>query len=101
LWYKFYDFGHWLTKTSYSIQIAKTDIAKQVKFDEKLNYSEDLKFIKNMQIFGNFFFFATDQVATSTRRFKHDGYIKTFFYWNIQALTPEYFKKNKHYSSIR
>ncbi len=101
LWYKFYDFGHWLTKTSYSIQIAKTDIAKQVKFDEELNYSEDLKFIKNMQIFGNFFFFRTDQVSTSTRRFKQDGYFKTFFYWNIQALTPERFKKHKQYSSIR
>ncbi len=100
-WFGFYDFGHWLTKTSYSLQIAKTDIAKQVGFDEELNYSEDLKFIKNMQIFGNFFFFKTAQVATSTRRFKNDGYFKTFFYWNLQAFTPERFKKHKPYSSIR
>ncbi len=101
IWYKFYDFGHWLTKTSYSIQIAKTDIAKQVEFDETLNYSEDLKFIKNMQVFGNFFFFHTKQVATSNRRFKKEGYFKTFLLWNIQALTPESFKKNRSYNTIR
>ena len=100
-WYKFYDIGHNLTKTSYSIQIAKTNIAKKVKFDEELNYSEDLKFIKMMLVFGNFFFLNTNQVATSTRRFKKDGYFKTLFYWNIQALTPEKLKKHKPYSSVR
>ena len=100
-WYKFFDIGHRITKTSYSIQIAKTSVAREVKFDEELNYSEDLKFIKTMMIFGDFFFLGTKQVATSSRRFREDGYFKTLFYWNIQALTPEKFKKHKPYSSVR
>ncbi len=92
-WYKFFDIAHKITKTSYSIQIAKTSVAREVKFDEELNYSEDLKFIKTMMIFGNFFFLNTNQVAASTRRFRQDGYFKTLFYWNIQALKPKKFKK--------
>ena len=100
-WFKFFDIGHRFTKTSYSIQIAKTDVAKNIKFDEDLHYSEDLKFINEMLVFGNFFFLNTNQVATSTRRFKQDGYFKTLFYWNKQALTPEYLKKNRPYSSVR
>ncbi len=100
-WYKFFDVAHKITKTSYSIQIAKTGIAKEVKFDEKLNYSEDLKFIKTVLIFGSFFFLNTNQVATSTRRFRKDGYLKTLFYWNIQAMTSEKFKKDKPYDSVR
>jgi len=100
-WYKFFDIAHKITKTSYSIQIAKTSVAREVKFDEDLNYSEDLKFIKTMMIFGDFFFLNTNQVATSSRRFKQDGYFKTLLYWNIQALTPEKFKKHKPYSFVR
>ncbi|MDX1808136.1 MAG: glycosyltransferase [Sulfurospirillaceae bacterium] len=101
LWLKFYDLGHKLTQTSYSMQIAKTDIAQGIKFDEELNYSEDLKFIRNMQIFGEFFFFNTKEVLTSVRRFEKDGYLRTLIYWNIQAFTPEFLKKNKNYKSIR
>jgi len=100
-WYKFFDIAHKFTKTSYSIQIAKTSVAREVKFDVDLNYSEDLKFIKTMLVFGDFFFLNTNQVATSSRRFRQDGYFKTLFYWNIQAWTPEKFKKNKPYSSVR
>lgn len=100
-WFKFYDFGHRLTKTSYSIQIAKTSIAKRVKFDEALKYSEDLKFIKDMQTFGNFFFLDTDEVSTSTRRFQKHGYFRTFIYWNIQALKPRSLKIKDDYNSVR
>lgn len=100
-WFKFFDIGHKLTKTSYSIQIAQTNIAKKVGYDEDLNYSEDLKFINEMRLFGDFFFLNTNQVSTSTRRFKKDGYLKTLFYWNIQALTPYKDKIHKPYSAIR
>ncbi|WP_331775937.1 glycosyltransferase [Sulfurospirillum sp. 1612] len=100
-WLKFYDLGHRLSKTSYSLQIAKTDIAQSIKFDEALNYSEDLKFIRQMQVFGRFFFLETKNVQTSVRRFEKDGYFRTLMYWNIQALTPEFLKKNKNYRSIR
>jgi uncharacterized protein (TIGR00661 family) len=100
-WFKFYDFAHMLTKTSYSIQIAKSSIAKLVKFDEELNYSEDIKFIRDIETFGNFFFMDTKEVFTSTRRFRKEGYFKTFFTWNVQALTPRSLKIQKKYSSVR
>ncbi|WP_458699673.1 glycosyltransferase [Sulfurospirillum sp. 1307] len=100
-WFKFYDIGHKFSKTSYSIQIAQTNIAQKVRYDENLNYSEDLKFINEMRLFGDFFFLNTNQVSTSTRRFKKDGYLKTLFYWNIQALTPYKNKINKSYSTAR
>jgi uncharacterized protein (TIGR00661 family) len=100
-WFKFYDIGHKFSKTSYSIQIAQTNIAQKVRYDENLNYSEDLKFINEMRLFGDFFFLNTNQVSTSTRRFKKDGYLKTLFYWNIQALTPYKNKINKPYSTAR
>jgi len=100
-WFKFYDIGHKLTKTSYSIQIAQTNIAQKVRYDEDLNYSEDLKLINEMRLFGDFFFLNTNQVSTSTRRFKKDGYFKTLFFWNVQALTPYKNKINKPYSSVR
>ena len=100
-WFKFYDIGHKLTKTSYSIQIAQTNIAQKVRYDEDLNYSEDLKLINEMRLFGDFFFLNTNQASTSTRRFKKDGYFKTLFSWNIQALTPYKNKINKPYSPVR
>ncbi len=101
LWFKFYNFGHKITNTSFSIQIAKTSIAKKVKFDENLNFSEDLKFIKESKKLGKFFFFKAQDVSTSTRRFKNDGYIKTFFKWNFQAFLPERIKKGKKYKIMR
>lgn len=101
LWFKFYDKGHRYLKTSYSLQLAKAKTARKVPFDEELNYSEDLKFIRDMQAYGNFFFFDTDQACTSTRRFRKDGYFGTLFYWVVQALTPEFIRKKRKYSSIR
>jgi UDP-N-acetylglucosamine transferase subunit ALG13 len=101
LWFGFYDKVHKYLKTSYSLQLAKAKTARKVKFDVELNYSEDLKFIRDMQACGNFFFFDTDQVFTSTRRFRKDGYFGTLFYWVVQALTPKLIKKKRKYRSIR
>ena len=100
-WFKFYDIGHKITDTSYSIKIAKTDIAKKVKYDEDLNFSEDLKFIRKTKKFGRFFFFKTKKVSMSTRRFRGDGYLTTFLKWNLQAIFPYKIKKNKEYKVIR
>jgi len=101
VWFKLFDMGHKITKTSYSVQIAKTSIAKKIRFDEKLNYSEDLKFIEELSVFGNFFFLNTNQVSTSTRRFRKKGYLKTVIDWNIQAFTPYKNKINKEYETVR
>jgi len=100
-WYDFYNFGHKTTKTSYSIQIAKTDIAKEVKYNEEFSFSEDLVFLKDMRKKGKFFFLETKQVKTSARRFLEDGYLKTFLIWNYQAILPRFLKKKKKYKPIR
>lgn len=98
---KFFDIFHKFTKTSYSIQIAKSDIAKKIGFDEELNFSEDLKFIKYLLIYGDFFFVNTDKVYSSTRRFRKNGYFKTVFEWILQAVMPKSKKRNKEYTSYR
>jgi len=100
-WFLLLNLSHLLTKTSCSIQIAKSDIAKQVKYDEDLNFSEDLKFIKSMLVFGDFFYLNTNSVFISIRKFMKKGYVKTFSEWIYQALMPESKKKNKSYDEIR
>lgn len=100
-WFKIFDIFHKFTKTSYSIQIAKSDIAKKIGFDEELNFSEDLKFIKYLLIYGDFFFVNTDKVYSSTRRFRKNGYFKTVFEWILQAVMPKSKKRNKEYTSYR
>jgi len=101
LWYKLYDILHYLTKTSYSIQIAKTDLAKKIQFDELLPYSEDIDFIKRMLSCGNFFFLKTEGVCTSTRRFRKEGYLITTVKWTYQSLTSYNLKINKEYKVVR
>ena len=100
-WFSVLNISHLLTKTSCSVQIAKSDVAKQVKYDEDLNFSEDLKFIKSMLVFGDFFYLNTNSVFISIRRFMKKGYVKTFSEWVCQALIPESKKKNKSYDEIR
>jgi len=101
LWCKLFDIGHKVTRTSCAIQIAKTSVARLVTYDETLHYSEDLKFIKSMRVFGNFFFVDTNQVATSMRRFQREGYLKTLLHWIWQANTPEAMKRDKSYRAVR
>jgi len=100
-WYKFYDYVHRFTHSSYSLQIAKSCLLKRIKFDPELNFSEDLKFIREMKQYGNFFFFQTNKVFTSPRRFRQEGYLKTTIKWFIQAILPDFVKKNKSYRPIR
>jgi uncharacterized protein (TIGR00661 family) len=72
-WFNFFNIVHKLTKTSDAIQIGQTNIAKKISNNENLNYHEDLKFINEMLLFGDFFFLNTNQVSTSARKFKKDG----------------------------
>jgi len=100
-WFKFYNLGHKLTKTSFSIQIARSSVAERVRYDESLNFGEDLKFIRQARSLGKFFYFKTDKVFTSVRRFEKEGWLKLFIKWNLGALLPESFKKKKSYKVIR
>ncbi len=101
LWMKFYNVGHKYTKTSYAIQIMKTFLKEKVLFNEELSLAEDLQFIQDCLVYGKFFFFDTNTVLTSTRRFERIGWTRLFIKWNYDALMWR-FKKIKHdYPVIR
>lgn len=100
-WFRFYDVMHRLTKTSFSIQIARSVVARGVPFHEDLNFAEDLMFIHECRRYGRYFFVPTDQVSTSTRRFEARGYLRQSLRWLIEALLPLRFKRNRNYDVIR
>lgn len=101
MWFKFYNWGHQLTKSSFSIQIAKTSFLKNVRFDESLSFEEDYKFMNELKKYGRYFFFKTSSVLTSTRRFDKYGWFKLFLVWLSYVITPSYFKKKIQYKVVR
>ncbi|MGB7597272.1 MAG: glycosyltransferase [Gallionella sp.] len=100
-WFRAYDHIHRLTRTSFSIQVARTQVARGVRFREDLNFSEDLNFIQECRRYGRFFFVPTDQVSTSTRRFDSRGYLRLSLRWTYEALMPMRYKVNKKYDVVR
>jgi glycosyltransferase involved in cell wall biosynthesis len=100
-WFHLYDFGHLISDTSYSIQIYKSSILKNIRFDESLVMGEDLKLIKDAKKYGNFFFFKTDDVYTSSRRFEKAGWLHTFFKWTFVGLLPVSLKRRFGYEVLR
>jgi glycosyltransferase involved in cell wall biosynthesis len=100
-WMKFYDLGHRLTMSSYAIQIAKASLLNKVKFNEEIHLAEDLQFIKDCRVYGKFFYFNTDTVLTSTRRFEKIGWFKLFLKWNFDALMWRFRDPKQDYPVIR
>jgi len=100
-WFTLHNLGHQLTKTSFSLQIVKRQVAEKIQYDEQLNYAEDLQYLKAAQRHGNFFFFQSRAVASSTRRFRQHGYVKQTILWMYQALQPDRMKKKQSYEVIR
>ncbi len=100
-WFAVYNYIHRLTRSSFSIQIARTQIARGVRFREDLNFAEDLMFIQECRRYGRFFFVPTDQVSTATRRFDSCGYLRQSLRWMYEALLPLRFKANRKYDVIR
>lgn len=101
LWFAWYDLGHMITKTSYSIFIVRADLLKTIRFDETLSMGEDLKVIRDARHYGSFFFFRTGTVSTSTRRFDQEGYGKVFFSWIFVAMLPPSLQRRFSYKVIR
>ncbi len=101
LWFKLYDYIHRLTKTSYALQIARTQVAAKVGFQADLDLAEDLLFIKGCLKYGRFFFLSTDQASTSTRRFNSVGYLRLSIFWMVGALLPTRLKLRLKYNAIR
>jgi glycosyltransferase involved in cell wall biosynthesis len=101
LWFQLYNWGHKATNTSYAIQIARADLRNKARFDEGITLAEDLKYIKELLPYGGFFYFDTDTVETSTRRFDAVGWNSQFIKWNWDALIFKLFKKAPNYPVIR
>ncbi len=88
VWFAAHRLMHRITRSSQSIQIAHSDVARRVRFREDLDLGEDLEFIRGCRRHGRYFMVETDQVATSTRRFETRGYLRRGLRWVIGALTP-------------
>jgi hypothetical protein len=101
LWFRLFDWVHRVSKSSFSIQIARAPIARGVGYREDLNFSEDLQFLRECRRYGRFFFVPTDQVSTSTRRFDTRGYLRQSLRWLYEALLPVRFKRYRKYDVIR
>ncbi len=101
LWFRFYDFGHWITKTSYSLFIVRTDLLHGTSFDESLSMAEDLRVIEDARRHGKFFFLRTGSVYTSTRRFDKEGWLKILFVWVFVAVLPKSWQLHFGYKAIR
>jgi glycosyltransferase involved in cell wall biosynthesis len=101
LWFLFYDLGHWLTKTSYSIVIAKHSCFPPARFREELVIGEDLELITQLRRFGKFFFLRTKSVHTSTRRFEKLGWWYVFFHWTFVAMLPAKQRRKFSYRVVR
>lgn len=101
LWFRAYDLIHRLTRSSYSIQLARSPIARGIGFRPELSFAEDLTFISECRRYGRFFYIPSDQVATSTRRFEAQGYLKQSLKWLFEALMPMRMKRKRGYDVIR
>ncbi len=101
IWFSFYNVCHKIFDVSYSIQIIKRSILKNVKYDVQMEMGEDLKFIKDAKRYGRFFFFDTQTVRTSTRRFEKIGWWTIFFQWTIVANLPHFMQKTHTYKVVR
>ncbi len=101
LWFRLFDLIHQLSKSSFSIQIARAPIARGVGYREDLNFAEDLHFLRECRRYGRFFFVPSDQVTTSTRRFDSRGYLRQALRWLYESLLPLRFKRYRDYDVIR
>ena len=101
LWFAYHRLMHRLTRSSQSIQFARTDVAREVRFREALSLGEDLEFIRGCRRHGRFLMIDTDQVATSTRRFEACGYLRQSLRWLVGALLPARLRERVAYDVIR
>ena len=102
-WYHFYNFANHVTRTTRSIQLLNSDIlvANNLRCNELLTFDEDTELLSRCKKYGKYFYFVTDQVFSSTRRFDRNGWIKQLFIWISWHFRP-YSKKMKiNYPVVR
>jgi len=100
-WYHFYNFANKVTKTTRSIQIIRRDLLKDLRYDENLTFDEDTMMIRQCRKKAKYFFFKTNKVYSSTRRFEKNGWIKQLFQWMYYASLPYSKKKKIKYKVLR
>jgi glycosyltransferase involved in cell wall biosynthesis len=100
-WFGFWNLCHKLFKVSFAIQILKSSLLENIKYDTNLEMAEDLKFIKDARKFGKFFFFHTKTVSSSTRRFEQVGWWNLFFQWTFVAMLPRFLQRKHTYKVTR
>ena len=100
-WFSFWNFCHKIFKVSFAIQIVRSSLLGDIKYDVSMEMGEDLKFIKDARKFGKFFFLSTSQVSSSTRRFEKVGWWKLFVQWTIVANLPHFLQKKQIYEITR
>lgn len=101
IWFTFYDLGHRLLKISNPPHIIRRSILDKINYDEQLDKAEDLKMTREARKYGNFFFFPTATIFSSTRRFVQVGWFKLFFIWMLESIFPAWRKKHPDYKVIR
>jgi glycosyltransferase involved in cell wall biosynthesis len=101
LWFAFYDQVHRFGHVSYAIQIFKSSVLEHERFDEGLKMGEDLKLISDATKHGKFFYFATEDVLTSTRRFDQHGWWNIFFRWTFVSALPVKLQREFGYKVTR
>jgi len=101
IWFNFWNFCHKIFKVSFAIQIVRSSLLGDIKYDVSMEMGEDLKFIKDARKFGKFFFLLTSQVSSSTRRFEKVGWWKLFIQWTIVANLPHFLQKKQTYEITR
>jgi glycosyltransferase involved in cell wall biosynthesis len=102
-WYHFYNFANQATRTTRSIQILNSKIigTYELKCNELLTFDEDTELLSRCKKYGKYFYFVTDQVFSSTRRFDKNGWIKQLFTWISWHFRPYSKKMEINYPVVR
>ncbi len=102
VWFKLYDFGHWFAQNSYSMfMVHKRVIEDGALFDETMSIAEDIKMMKTARKHGKYFFFRTNAVSTSTRRFDKQGWWIPLIVWVGAFPLPESVQRRINYTVVR
>lgn len=103
-WFWYRNLTDRLMKTLDTIHIVKIDLISKVKYDETFHFTEDLRYAKEISRYGKYFFFKTENVISSTRRFEEKGYFRMFLmnlFIGIKYITHTNSLKNKTWDKIR
>ncbi|OGG79757.1 hypothetical protein A3A39_04535 [Candidatus Kaiserbacteria bacterium RIFCSPLOWO2_01_FULL_54_13] len=97
LFMSFYNFSRKIMHIPFALEIMRTSLRSKVRFDETIQFAEDVKLIEDGMRYGSFFFFPTRTVSTSIRRFEKIGWGKQLFLWGWQGLV---LSKTNHRSDV-